>query len=172
MQGHRIGSHRRVQPGRLQAGDLCGGLSLTPSFTCLGRVLLWAGSSSISPSPASCSGPLGWCPLGHPPQHRRIPADPHMPPGSERGTSASLLLALVPPAHTELGPFPPPGWCCDRCPLLFSTESLLPSPRPPTASRPRTRRARSPTATHPAMLPSDNEGRPCSLGPPSWHGGA
>lgn len=41
MQGHRIGPHRHVEPGWLQAGDLCGGLSVTPSLTCLGRVMLY-----------------------------------------------------------------------------------------------------------------------------------
>lgn len=33
--------------------------------------------------------------------------DPHMSQGSKRDASASLLLVLVPTAHTKLGPFPP-----------------------------------------------------------------
>lgn len=169
-QGHHKSPYRPVEPGWLQAGALCGGLSLTPLLTCLGKVILWADPSSTSS--ASCSGPHCWCPLGHHYQPLRIPTDPHMPQRNETDTKASLVVALVPLAHSDLGPFPPSGQCCDCCPLLFSTESLLPSPQPPTASQPRMRRVRSPTVTLPVTLPSDNEGRPCSVGHPSWYRGA
>lgn len=65
----------------------------------------WQGPPASPPALASCSGPLGWCPRGHPPRHPRIPLDA---PGERTRFSFSPPRS-VPPAHAELGPFPPPG---------------------------------------------------------------
>lgn len=91
--GHRLGPHGRVEPGWLQAGDLRGGLSLTPSLACLGRVLQHLPQPLLRALDLS-AGVLGDALPG-------TQGFPWMPQGSVP-TSASLPLAPC--------PLPTPNW--------------------------------------------------------------
>jgi len=165
-----VDPHRRVEPAWLQAGDLCGELSLTPSLTCCGRVLLWAGSSGISPKPCFTLWTSRLVSSGTP---SPAPQDSHACPGEREGHFGFSPPCSGAPCPHRTGSFPPTlgsAVTAALCSSLQKVSCLHPGlqqrvgpERGERGVRPRPPQRRFHQIMRGGPAPSD---------PLSWHGGA